>query len=68
MKDPNQIGVIQHVCKRYPPQALLVQVQGGVNILAAFPPVAPEMAACGEYLDENMIEQDDDSMINGYDG
>lgn len=51
IKDPNQIGVTLYVCRRHPPQPLVVgMTQQGPHIAYIFPQVSADTPACGDRM------------------
>jgi hypothetical protein len=49
--DPNQIGVKLYVCRRYPPQPIVLgMTQQGPHIVSLYPQVSEQTPACSECL------------------
>ena len=61
-KDPNQIGVPQYVCVRYPPQVAFIPGPQGTAVVSAYPPVGPNLRAC---LEHTAYEEYDDAVESG---
>lgn len=58
--DPNNIAQRTVLCKRHPPQVLMLHTQQGVQLISQYPVIQREALACCDIL----LEEPDDELIN----